>query len=145
MAYLTDGHPTTVTFYALGTGVVIKLKETSVTPPGIAAGGENDTTTMRNATWRTKQPKHLKTLTNGACTFQYDPAIYDQILSIIGINGQVLVEFADGSTLLFWGWLDDFTPGECVEGTMPTATGTVICSNQNADGTEVAPVYSAAA
>lgn len=141
MAYLTDGHPTTMTFYALGTGVVLKAKETSVTPPGIAAGGENDTTTMRNETWRTKQPKHLKTLTNGALTFQYDPAIYDQILLIIGVNGQILAEFADGSTLLFWGWLDDFTLGECVEGTMPTATGTVICSNQDNDSNEVAPDY----
>ena len=145
MAYLTDGHPTTMTFYALGTGVVLKAKEVSVTPPGIAGGGENDTTTMRNTTWRTKQPKKLKTLTNGALTFQYDPAIYDQVLSIINVNGQILCEFADGSTLLFWGWLDDFTLGECVEGTMPTATGTVICSNQNDDGVEVAPDYTAAA
>ena len=143
--YLTDGHPTLITFYALGTGVAILLKETTVTPPGVAAGGENDTTTMRNTTWRTKQSKQLKTLTNGACTFQYDPAIYDQVLSIIGVNGVVRVDFPDDSAIEFWGWLDDFTPGECAEGAMPTATGTVICSNQDDSGNEVAPDYQPAA
>lgn len=144
MSYLTDGFSTTVTFYALGTGVTLYAKETSVTPPGINAGGENDTTTMRNTTWRTRQPKSLKTLTNATCTFQYDPAIYDQILTILGTNGSILLTFSDSSTLFFYGWLDDFTPGECVEGAMPTATGTIICSNQNAAGDETAPVYSAA-
>ena len=64
MSYLTDGFATTVTFYALGTGTTLYAKEISVTPPGINAGGENDTTTMRNTTWRTRQPKSLKTLTN---------------------------------------------------------------------------------
>jgi len=143
MAYLTDGHQTLITFDALGSGVTLLLKETTVTPPGIDSGGENDTTTMRNETWRTKQPKHLKTLTDGSCTFQYDPGIYDQILDIIGVNGLVTVTFPDESTLEFYGWLNNFTPGENVEGTMPTATGTIICSNQTDAGVETAPVYAA--
>ena len=143
MAYLTDGHQTLITFDALGSGVTILLKETSVTPPGVDAGGENDTTTMRNETWRTKQPKALKSLTDGSCTFQYDPALYDQILTIIGVNGLVTVTFSDESTLEFYGWLNNFTPGECVEGAMPTATGTIICSNQTDAGVETDPVYAA--
>jgi len=145
MAYLTDGHQTLVTFDALGSGVTILLKETEVTPPGIDSGGENDTTTMRNETWRTKQPKALKTLTDGSCVFQYDPGIYDQILTIIGVNGLITVQFSDESTLVFYGWLNNFTPNACVEGAMPTANGTFICSNQDDDGTETAPVYAAAA
>lgn len=143
--YLTDGHPTRITFYALGTDVTLLMKETSVTPPGIEGGGPNDTTTMRNSVWRTKQPKALKELSDVSCTFQYDPAIYDQVLDIINVNGIILVTFSDGSTLEFYGWLNNFTPGECVEGSMPTATGTVHCSNQNDDGNEVAPIYTAAA
>ena len=143
MAYLTDGHQTLITFDALGSGVTLLAKETSVTPPGISAEGENDTTTMRNETWRTKQPKSLKTLTDGGLTFQYDPGIYDQILTIIGVNGLITVTFSDESTLAFYGWLDSFTPGECVEGAMPTATGTIICSNQDDDGDEIAPDYEA--
>jgi len=145
MSYLTDGHPTTITFDALGSGVTLLLKETSVTPPGIDGGGPNVTTTMRNTVWRTKQPKALVELTDASCTFQYDPAIYDQILSIVNVNGIILVEFSDGSTLEFYGWLNNFTPGECVEGTMPTATGTIHCSNQDNDGNEIAPDYEVAA
>ena len=141
MAYLTDGHQTLVTFYALGTGVAILLKEKEVTPPGIDGGGENDTTTMRNETWRTKQPKKLKTLTDGSCVFQYDPAIYSQILEIVNVNGLVRVDFSDGSGLEFYGWLNNFTPNTCVEGEMPTANGTIVCANQNEAGTEVAPEY----
>lgn len=146
MSYLTDGHPTTVSFEnVLGTGVTLLLKEITVTPPGIDGGGANDTTTMRNSAWRTNQPKHLKSLTECACTFQYDPAIYDQILTLINVNGLVTITFSDESTLEFWGWLNNFTPGACEEGSMPTADGTVICSNQDDDGTEVAPKYTAAA
>jgi len=143
MAYLTDGHQTLITFDALGSGVTLLAKETSVTPPGISAEGENDTTTMRNETWRTKQPKSLKSLTDGSLTFQYDPGIYDQILTIIGVNGLITVTFSDETTLDFYGWLDNFTPGECVEGSMPTATGTIIASNQDDDGTEQDPDYEA--
>lgn len=145
MAYLKDGHPTYITFWALGTGVTILLKEVSVTPPGIEGGGPNDTTTMRNVAWRTKQPKHLKELSDASCTFQYDPAIYDQILAIININGIVRVDFPDGSALEFWGWLNNFTPGEHVEGAMPTATGTIHCGNQDDAGNEIGPDYQAAA
>ena len=145
MSYLTDGHPTTITFNALGSGVTLLAKEISVTPPGIEGGGSNDTTTMRNTTWRTKQPKQLLELTDGTLEFQYDPAVYDQILTIINENDLIEVSFPDGSTLDFYGWLNNFTPGAHVEGEMPTATGTIHCSNQDNSGNEVAPDYTAAA
>jgi hypothetical protein len=145
MAYLTDGCPTTVQFFALGSSVTILLKETSCTPPGIEGGDANDTTTMRNTTWRTKQPKQFIELSDGSAEFQYDPAIYDQILSIINVNGKILWTFPDGSTLEHWGWLKNFTPGPLTEGSMPTASGTIIGGNQDDEGNEVAPDYAAAA
>jgi hypothetical protein len=144
MSYLTDGFQTQITFYALGTGVSLLAKEKEVQPPGISAGGANDTTTMRNTTWRTMQPKNLKTLTQMSLVFAYDPAIYDQVNSIIGVNGLCRVDFSDGSALEFYGWLDDFTPNPCVEGEQPTANGTVICGNEDASGNEVGPDYQAA-
>lgn len=143
--YLTDGHPTTATFFALGTGVTILLKEITVTPPGVEGGGPNDTTTMRNETWRTKQPKHLVELSDASITFQYDPAIYDQIMQIVNVNGIVRIDFPDESSLEFWGWLNNFTPDACEEGSMPTASGTIHCSNQDDQGNEVGPDYQAAA
>lgn len=141
MAYLTDGHPTRIVFFALGTGVSILLKTTSVTPPGLDGGGPNDTTTMENITWRTKQPKHLIEMTDGTIEFQYDPGVYEQILTILNVNGKVRWEFSDGSHLEHWGWLNNFTPGACVEGAMPTATGTIHASNQDDSGNEAAPDY----
>lgn len=119
--------------------------EKSVTPPSIEGGGEVDTTTMHNVTWRTKNPKKLKTMGECSFTAAYDPAVYDSIVGLINSNQLITVTFPDGSTVAFWGWLDSFTPGESVEGEQPTADCTIICSNQNADGDEVTPVFTAAA
>ena len=145
MAYLNDGHPTTIDF-DVASGVTLLFKEKSVTPPSIMGGGENDTTTMRNSAWRTRQPKVLKTLGTMTFTASYDPEVYDQIVTeLINQNGLITVTFSDNSTLEFYGWLDEFTPGECVEGAQPESTCTIICSNQTTAGVEIAPNYTAAA
>jgi hypothetical protein len=145
MAYLTDGHQTIITLFALGTGVTLLLKETSVTPPSLEGGDANDTTTMRNTKWRTKQPQPLIELGDGQIEFQYDPAIYEQILQILNVNGVVRWDFSDGSALEHYGWIRNFTPGACVVGAMPTATATIIGGNQDESGNEVYPDYQAAA
>lgn len=118
--------------------------EKTVTPPGLSAGGEVDTTTMRNSTWRTRNPKQLFTMSPMSATVAWDPAGYDTILTDLGVNQEIVVTFPDGSTLTFWGWLDEFTPGENAEGEQPTADVTFIPSNQDASGDEIAPVYAAA-
>ena len=145
MAYLNEGHPTTIDF-DVASGVTLLFKEKSVTPPGISGGGENDTTTMRNIEWRTKQPKVLKTATPMTFTASYDPAVWDQILDeLLNVNGLITVTYSDESTIDFYGWLDEFVPGECVEGAQPEATCTIIPSNQTNAGVETAPNYTAAA
>lgn len=138
MAFLTDGH---ATYWTFSQSPSVHLKEISVTPPSIEGGGENDTTTMRNSTWRTRQPKKLKTLGPSSFTAQYDPDVYEDLVSMINVNQKITITFSDGSTVEFWGWLDNFTPGETTEGEMPNATCTIIPSNQDNSGTEVAPVY----
>jgi hypothetical protein len=144
MAYLNDGHPTTIDF-DVASGVTLLFKEKSVTPPGMSGGGENDTTTMRNTTWRTKQPKALVSLTNMTFTASYDPQVYDQIVTeLLNVNGLITITFSDNSTLEFYGWLDEFTPGEAVEGAQPEASCTIICSNQTTAGVEIAPNWTAA-
>jgi hypothetical protein len=142
---IDDGFPTTIDFAAIASGTSLLFWEKEVTPPGVQGGGENDTTTMRNTTWRTKAPKKLKTMSPMNFIASYDPAVYDQILTLIQTNTQITVTFADGSTLVFWGWLDEFTPGASVEGEQPTATCTIIPSNQNASKVETAPVLTQAA
>lgn len=142
MSKLKDGFPTTIDFSASASAAQL-IWERTVTPPGISAGGENDTTTMRNEIWRTKQPKNLKTLTNGQCVVAYDPKFYDEVNGMIGVNQQLTITFPEGDTYVFWGWIDEFTPGELADGTMPTATCTIIASNENDSGVETAPVYTA--
>ena len=144
MAWLNDGFSTTIYFQNAPSGATLYIQETTVTPPGIDMGGENDTTTMRNTAWRTRQPKQLKTLSEFTSTCKYDPAAYSQLLAMLGDNTIVVVTFPDNSTLRFWGWLDKFVPNEIVEGEMATAVITVIPSNQDDSGNEVAPVYQAA-
>jgi hypothetical protein len=98
---------------------------------------------MLNTTYRTKNPKALITMAPLSMTCAYDPACYSSILTLINVNNLITVTFPDGSTLAFWGWLNSFTPGGCVEGEQPTADVEVIPSNQNDSGVETAPVYTA--
>lgn len=138
---LDDGHPTLIEFAENPT---VKFWEKNVTPPGVDGGGENDTTTMHNSVWRTRAPKKLKTLTECKFTAAYDPAVYPQIVAMAQVNQLITITFEDGDTLAFWGWLDKFTPGETSEGSQPTAEVTIIPSNQDDTGAEVAPVHTAA-
>ncbi len=143
MSRIDDGHPTTITIGGAGSTLSAYLWEKSVTPPGISGGGEIDTTTMHNSIWRTRAPKSLKTLTNSTLTIAYDPALYDALVSLINVNVEMVITFPDSSTLTFWGWIDEWSPGECVEGAQATADITIICSNENDANVETAPVYSA--
>jgi len=138
--YLTDGHPTTVSF-ALNASA--KFKEVSVTPPGISGRGPNNTTTMRNSVWTTQQPKNLKTMTDFSVTVQYDPILYSQGLAMINTIQAITVTFSDTSTIVFQGWLDGIQPNEHSEGSMPTMTLSVCVSNQTAAGVETAPIIAA--
>lgn len=140
MSRLRDGFKTIITLASL---FGVKLEETQVTPPGIDGGGENDTTTMRNNTWRTRQPKQLQTLTNMSTTVSYDPAAYPDIIAQRGVVQAITLTFPDKSTLVFYGWVDTFTPAAAQEGAMPTAEMTIIPSNATATGSEIGPVYTA--
>lgn len=147
MTRIDDGHPTYVDVYdspSDPTPTAVQFWEKTVTPPGAQGGGANDTSTMRNIRWRTRAPKHLLTLSDMSLTCAYDPAIYETILAIIQVNKWFVISWPDGSTLGFWGFLDDFTPNEVTEGEQPEADMTIIPSNQDADGVEAAPVYTEA-
>lgn len=121
----------------------VQFWEKSLKPPGIAGGGANETTTMRNTRWRTNAPKKLLTLTESTITVAYDPALYNTIVAQLQVNQLCTITFADGSTLAFWGWIDEFEPDDVQEGEQPTATVTIIPSNQDDTPQEVAPVYTA--
>lgn len=135
---MDDGFATFITIANIPT---VQLYEKEVTPPGYSMGGAIETTTMRNSTWRTMSPRSLKTLSPVSATVAYATVALEQILAQMGINQLITVHFPDASTLAFWGWIEEFTPGALTEGEQPTATLTLQPSNHNDSGTEVAPDY----
>jgi hypothetical protein len=138
MSRIDDGFATLIEFSAAPN---VKFWEKDVTPPGADGGGANDTTTMRNVAYRTKAPKKLKTLTDMTLKVAYDPACYDDIITMLQDNQAITITFPDDSKLIFWGWIDKFVPDGLTEGTQPTASVTVIPSNQDESENEVAPHY----
>ena len=139
---IDDGYQTLITFSAATSGVEV-FWEKAVTPPGLDGGGPNDTTTMHNETYRTSAPKNLITLTSGSFTAAYDPAILDELVSMLNVNQAITVTFPDDSTWVFWGWIDKAAPSAIEEGTQPTIDITIEPSNQDDDGDEIAPAYTA--
>lgn len=122
------------------------LQEVSITPPSISSGGEINTTTHRNGTWRTKSPKILKEFGEVSFSAVYDPAQVGTMLTSVGTNQEITVTFADSTTLVFYGYIDSFSPGEITEGELPTADVTIIPTLQDgtasAPGSETAPTFS---
>lgn len=137
---LDDGFATLITLANIPT---VKIFEKEVTPPGISGGGPIDTTTMRNTAWRTQSPKQLKTLTAVSATVAYATEALDVIRAQINVNQEITIHYPDGSTDVFWGYLDEFTPSAHVEGEQPTATLSIQPTNHDNDEpyNEVAPLY----
>lgn len=141
MSRLNDGYQTLISFAnAPGIGGLV-IWEKEVTPPGYEGGGPNDTTTMRNLFFRTRQPKYLVTLSPMNCTVAYDPAAYDDLFNLVlNTNQLISVTFPDTQVLSFWGWMDEFKPNSHKEGEQPTAGIVLIPSNENNLGVEVSPI-----
>jgi len=139
MARINDGFSTTVEFTD-GTSGLTVLWEKEISPPGMSGGGANDTTTMRNTTWRTMAPKNLKTLTESTITVAYDPDMVTEMNSLINVNQQIIITFPGAETLTFWGFVDSVVFAPIVEGEQPTADITIVPTNMGDGGSEVAPV-----
>lgn len=138
---LDDGFATIITLENLPD---VKIFEREVTPPGYSGGGPIDTTTMRNLAYRTMAPKKLKTLSKVSVTAAYATSALDGIWAQIGVVQLITITFPDGSTLAFYGWIDEFTPAAHKEGDQPTASITIQPAMRNpTTGAEVAPVYTA--
>jgi len=140
MSKLTDGFGTTISFSTAGSGVVTNLYETGVTPPGLSGGGAIDHSTMENSTYRTYVPRNLIGGSPASFVGGYDPQLLDDILSAVNVNQEFTITFPDNSTLVFWGFIDEFTPNALVDGEMPTANITIIPTFWNGSA-ETAPEF----
>lgn len=139
--WIGDGHGTLIT---IALDPDIKFWEASVTPPGIEGDNPIDNSTQFNVSWRTLSPRRLRTLTVVQFTANYDPAVYPQVLAVINVPTTITIEFPDGSTLAFYGYMKSFQPGELVDGTRPTATCQIQPTNTDPlTCEEEGPVYTA--
>ena len=66
--------------------------------------------------------RSLKTLTPVSTTATYDPDVYNEIESAINVETTITVTFADGSTIAFFGYLQNFEANEVSEGEDPECT-----------------------
>jgi hypothetical protein len=135
---LDEGFSTKITF---ARDPNIEFWEKTVKPPGLDGGDPVDTTTMHNVTYRTFNPRKLKTMTAMTTKAAYDPVAYDSILALINVKDTVTVTFSDGSTLAFYGYLQKFEPDDIDEGKQPEAGITIMPTNQHpTTGAETAAV-----
>lgn len=141
---LCDGMFSVITFARLPT---VSFWEKGVTPPGLEGGDAIDATSHHNVRYRTKCPRSLIDLTDVTTKVFYDPNVYNQIITdLINVPDTVTVEFHDGSTLAFYGYLKSFVPDEMTEGTKPEATITIVCTNfDHANDVEAGPVLTSVA
>lgn len=124
---IDDGFSTKIAF---DRGVNVSLWEKSVKPNGIDGGDKIDTTTMRNAAYRTFRSRSLITLTDSTFKCAYDPNVYNTIItSLVNQNGTITFFYPDGSTLALYGYLKSFEADDLVEGTQAEATVTVVATN----------------
>lgn len=135
---LDDGFSTLIQLENIPT---VELWEKEVTPPSLSANGPIDTTTMRNTRLRTMAPKQLVTVGKAQAVVAYATIALDAIMSQLGVNQRITIFNPDGSTYVYWGWINEFTPGTNKEGDQPTATVSFEPSNTDLDGNEVAPLY----
>jgi len=136
---LKDGFGISVSF-GTSTDVNLVIDPVSVNPPGIDGGDAIDTTTHSNSVYRTKTPRSLKEITDGSFRAAYDPDGWDDILAAINVNQAITFTYPDGASVVFYGYLRSFEPGDFVEGEQPEGEGVIVVTNDN-EGTETAPDY----
>lgn len=120
----------------------IAFWEKTVKPFGVDGGDAIDITTMHNSVWRQFAARQLKTATEFTVKAAWDPAVYDDIVSLTNVNQIYTIHFPDGSTEDVWAFLKTFTPSELQEGTHPEADITFVPTNTNeATRAETAPNY----
>lgn len=139
-----DGYQT---FLAFALDPDISVWEKSVQLPGIEGGDPIDTTTMHNATWRTKVMRALKEMTEFTITAAYAGATsLNQLNAIINQEGAITVHVSNGTRISFFGALRSATPQDVAEGEQPEIQLTITPTMTDpADGSEAGFNYSASA
>ena len=125
---LRDGYSSKISFAA---NLTVVFWEKDVTPPGLDGGEPIDQTTMFNTVYEQFWPQTLQKVTNVKTKVAYSPVAYQtgQVASLINVNGSITVQFPDGATATFYGYLKSFIPSTMVKGGQPEAEVDVVVTN----------------
>ena len=107
-------------------------------------GAEIDQTTMLNTLYTTKRAQALINIESVQTKVAYHPSVYasGQVFSLINQEGSITVQFPDGATLTFYGYLQKFEPSPLVKGQQPEASITIVVTNWDPiANTEQGPVF----
>ena len=140
MALLRNGHRTLIAI----SGITALFEEIEVQPMGLDAGGPISQVTMRTTLWRTASGKPLISATKVSVKVAYDPLVLSQMSNILGKNRSIVLTFANGNTLTFWGFVDKFTPDTATSEDRPEAMLEIEITNLDASNVETGPVMVAA-
>lgn len=124
---LDDGYQALVAFAGNPNAVFFEIE---VGQPGFDGGDPINTTTQHNTTVRTFAPRSLVTATPFTIKAAYDPCLGQEVISqMANVPDAITIHYPDGSTQAFWGYLQKVEFDPMVEGTMPTATLTIVPTN----------------
>jgi hypothetical protein len=142
---LKEGYKCLIT---MALNATFELYEISVTPPSMTNGDEIDTTTQHNIQFTTKAPRGSYEATplldygETSSKCGYDPIVYNGAKSHMGKETTITKEWADGSTLAFFGYLKSLDFDEESRGEFPTCTAVFMQTNWDPTGkVEAGPTY----
>lgn len=135
---MDDGFSTTLTLANLPDA---KMYERELVLSGPSMEGPINSTTMRNLQYRTNEAKALKSLPPFSITVAFATELFHFIKEQVGVNQLITVTFPDATTMYFYGWVEEFTPGKMVEGEQSTATLTIHASLVDSNNLETPPAY----
>lgn len=137
---LEDGYQSLIAFSGNADAIFFEIE---VGQPGVDGGEPINTTTQHNVLYRTFAPRALSTLTPYQVKVAYDPCLTQEALNqMINEPDAITTHYPDSSTGAHWGYLQKIDYDPLVEGTMPTATLTIVPTNWDpVNCVEAGPVF----
>jgi len=133
MAKEPDGSTAT----AVWTSNAFSMDKISIGIPG-ESSAVIDVSHLGLTKWKIMKPGTFEESKSFTITGQYDPTLTIPT----GVNDSVTITFPASGSLLVWGFISDYTPGDLVIDGQVEATIEFTPSNLNGSDAETGPVYS---
>ena len=135
------GFGTKVKFTVVAPAVTLELEEIDVTPQGVQGNEKIEQTSNRNVKHKSYKPGDLSEITDGSFTCYYDTDQWDDIKSIINIEGALEVLFKNGDKIDDTAaWLVSAIPTGQTIGNRPTMDCVFSSEGEDSSGSETQTV-----